>query len=480
MKKRARAFFWVCMTVVLFAAGMLFLTRLTDPGNAYKKNAEFMKDSAAYDVLFFGNSHMIYAVYPLELWNDYGMTSYNLAGFGSPLPATYWTLKNALHEANPKLVVVDCYSVERDDKAGSFTHWQTDHLPLSVDKVRMINDVVEDPENRLEYFWRFAAYHDRWRDLDQDDFEKKINEQKGAEIAYSVVPNEEIRQRPQTVVETDSIGGKYLRQIIEYCQEKQIEILLTYLPYSAQENGWQGALYAEQIAQEYGVPYLNFLDQSVVDLAVDCSDEASHLNGSGGRKVTAYLGQYIKEHYDIADHREEEAYAHWNADYERYTDDKIVALQESESLDRFLMTLADPAFSCCIYVDGESRIWDYERYAALVRNLAPEYAFEALEQAVGQQEDYFLVIDHKGGVIADYSGKEGGELGTSFGGLVYAEEPNGQKALYLGDSRENLLVNEEDDAEDLTVQVFAIDNRDGVVAARGEFAETFRAAVPVR
>lgn len=480
MRKRARKIFWGCMTVFLLGAGMLFLTRLTDPGDADKKNAEFMKDSELYDVLFFGNSHMTYAVYPLELWNDHGIASYNLGSYGNPLPTTYWTVKNALNESNPKLVVVDCYSVEREEKEGSFTHWQTDHLPLRADKIRMINDVVEDPEERLEYFWRFAAYHSRWWDLDQDDFEKKRNEQKGAEIAYGVVLNEKIQPRPQNVVEMDSTGGRYLRQIIECCQEKKTEILLIYLPYSVHEDGWQDALYAERIAREYDVPYLNFLDLSVINPAIDCSDEASHLNGSGGRKVTEYLGQYIKEHYEIADRRGEEAYAQWNADYKRYTDDKIDALRESETLDRFLMTLADPAFSCCVYVDGDSRIWEYEQYVELVRNLAPEYAFEALEKAVGQQEDYFLIIDRKSGVVAEYSGKEEGELETSFGRLLYTEEQNGQKALYLGASRENLLGNAEEDAEDLTVRVFAIDNRDGAVAVGGGFEETFRAAVPVR
>lgn len=72
------------VAVFLFAAGIRFLTKLSDPGYAYSKNRDFIEHSDSYDVLFFGNSHMANGVFPMELWNDYGIVSYNLAGFGLP------------------------------------------------------------------------------------------------------------------------------------------------------------------------------------------------------------------------------------------------------------------------------------------------------------------------------------------------------------------------------------------------------------
>lgn len=252
MGKRAKGLFWGGVAVFLFAAGIRFLTKLSDPGYAYSKNRDFIEHSDSYDVLFFGNSHMANGVFPMELWNGYGIVSYNLAGFGLPMPAVYWVMKNALDESEPALVIIDCHNLGSEEKAG-----------------------------RKEML---AAYHDRRWDLDQTDFEGKVNVQKGAEIAFDVVSPNKMAQRPEKTVEVDSVGVEYLRRMIEECQNRDIDVMLTYLPFPASEEAWEEALHVEDIAREYEVSYINFLDLSVVDLAVDCSDKNSHLNGSGGRK----------------------------------------------------------------------------------------------------------------------------------------------------------------------------------------------------
>lgn len=400
MKKNVKGFFWICIGAAFLAAGICFVTKLTDPGLGYAKNIDFMEDSTAYDVLFFGNSHMANTVFPLELWNDYGITSYNLAGFGSPMPATYWIVKNALDKSDPRLVVVDCYGIRQEDKMGrkEMLHAQIDCLPLDVNKVEMICDLVEEPGDRLEFLWKFAAYHDRWWDLDQADFEKNIVTQKGAEIAFAVVPPNKMAERPVETVDMDSVGAAYLRRIIEECQSRNIEVLLTYLPFPAVEEEWQEALYVERMAQEYGLAYINFLDLPVVDLETDCSDKNSHLNGSGGRKVTDYIGQYIEKQYDLDDHRGEEAYRDWDEDYRQYTRYKLDVMAQTETLDKYLMMLADQAFDCCIYVDGDAGVWQQnEIYKRLVDNLAGGRT-EKLSQAVSGGSDYFLTVDNKGGV----------------------------------------------------------------------------------
>ena len=486
MKKRAKGFFWGCMTVVFLAAGLWFLTKLMEPENDYSKNEEFIEDSNKYEVLFFGNSHMLDAVFPLELWHDYGMISYNLAGSGLAIPSTYWVMKNALDISNPRLIVLDCYTVsldvkdDEDERRKAMLHQQMDYLPLNVNKLRMINDLVEKPEDKLEFAWDFTLYHERWQRLEQEDFERSLNIQKGAKIALDVKPPREMAERPRQTTELESVGVEYLRRTIEECQSREIEILLTYLPFPASEENWQEALCVERIAQEYGVACVNFLDMSVVDLEVDCSDENSHLNGSGGRKVTNYIGQYIKEHYDIADHSGEEAYRDWDEDYGRYTDYKVDTIRELESLNKWLMMLVDPAFDCCLYVNAGSRMLDYEQYVNQVRNLAPGYAFPSLEEAIEQEEDYFLLVDNKNGVIVEYCGEDGGEIETSFGRMVYTEKEDGQKALYIGDSEESLLIDSGENGEELTVQVLAIDNRNSAIVGKAEFGEMFKVNRSVR
>lgn len=467
MKKKAIKIFWICMAILFFAAGIRFLTKLTDPGYGYDKNKEFTDNSEMYDVLFFGNSHMANAVYPMELWHNYGITSFNLAGFGNPLPVTYWFMKDTLEHSNPKLVVIDCYSLRMEEKMGrkEMLHAQIDALPLNGNKLRMIWDLAEEPGDRLEFIWDFAAYHDRWWDLDQADFEKGmgIDIQKGAEIVADVERPGEIAERPVETVMLDSPGAVYLRRIIEECQSRDMELLLTYLPFPASEQEWQEALYAEQLAEEYNVPYINFLDLSVVDLAVDCSDESSHLNGSGGRKVTAYLGQYLDQHYELADHRGEDAYSDWDGDYRRYTDYKLERMNSLESLDKYLMMLADPAFDCCIYVSGRADVWQKnDIYMPLVENISGKRAEKLLEAATSG-EDYFLLLDGQNGKIYECVGEEGLDVRCDFGRVSYETEADGEKRLLLQGGEENYL-HVTPQGGKVAVQMVVFDRESGSIA----------------
>ena len=58
---------------------------------------------------------------------------------------------------------------------------------------------------------------------------------------------------------------------------------------------------------------------NVADYLTDCYDDSSHLNPSGAKKVTAYLGNYMMSHYEIPDRRNDPAYAKWHDDLVRYT-----------------------------------------------------------------------------------------------------------------------------------------------------------------
>lgn len=63
---------------------------------SYWGYADFYSDKGDYDVLFLGSSTMNMGISPMELWNDYGITSYNMADDAQRLPVDYWVLKNAL------------------------------------------------------------------------------------------------------------------------------------------------------------------------------------------------------------------------------------------------------------------------------------------------------------------------------------------------------------------------------------------------
>ena len=70
---------------------------------------------------------------------------------------------------------------------------------------------------------------------------------------------------------------------------------------------------------------------SMIDWSKDCLDKGDHLNASGAERVSIYLAAYLKENYDLPDHRGEEAYASYTQmekQYDRIVNEKIKEIRE--------------------------------------------------------------------------------------------------------------------------------------------------------
>lgn len=197
MKKRIQALL-SGLVIAAMTVGMLAgLTRLTERKASIEKYQDFFDEEMDFDVLFLGSSHMLNAVYPMELWRDHGIVSYNFGGHGNQLPTTYWVLQNVLQYTSPKLVVVDCYYLASDFKVikdYSQVHLSMDALPFSATKAKGVTDLLDDSamqkwvaENQVQgekitamgLLWDFSVYHERWAELAQDDFQPAKTLEKG-------------------------------------------------------------------------------------------------------------------------------------------------------------------------------------------------------------------------------------------------------------------------------------------------------------
>lgn len=445
-RKMYRRVVYICISLCILALLLHQLRLLTENKSSYTKTAEFVETADEYDVLFFGTSHMTMSVYPMELWKDYGITSYNLGGNGHPLAISYWVLMNALDYANPQLAVIDCYGLQWNSKVPKdmgYAHQSIDAYPLSENKCRTVFDLFDSTVERLEYLWDFTTYHYRWSELKKSDFQPQYGMDKGADYTEVVaVPNNVEQIVPGQESEIESISVTYLEKMIEECQKRDIDVLLTYMPYPAPEDDQLAAKYAESIATKYGVAYINFLETDVVNYAVDCFDEDSHLNASGARKVTNYLGEYIQTKYGIPDHRGTEKYAGWDGDYANYMAYKTEKLQNKESLNNYLMLLADKSYNYSIYVKSDSCILsEDEQYRELFENLAFGDPLNGLSEAEARGEAYFLVVDNDAGTVSECVGNE----------------------------ETNSLIDQQKDGEVPDVQILVFDNTNGELVDTASF-----------
>ena len=107
MRKILSAIISFVIVGLLVVCGLSGLSDITERKESKNKFSDFYEQEENYDVLFIGSSHVLNGVFPMELWKDYGIVSYNLSGHGSRGAVNYWILKNALEYTTPKLVVID-------------------------------------------------------------------------------------------------------------------------------------------------------------------------------------------------------------------------------------------------------------------------------------------------------------------------------------------------------------------------------------
>ena len=77
-------------------------------------------------------------------------------------------------------------------------------------------------------------------------------------------------------------------------------------------------------AKENGLQYLDLNTAGSglgFDWKTDTSDGGTHLNTSGARKVTNYLGAYLQKNYALKDRRGETDWTLWQKNYQQYCRD---------------------------------------------------------------------------------------------------------------------------------------------------------------
>ncbi|MGN0412202.1 MAG: hypothetical protein ACI4FV_04130 [Lachnospiraceae bacterium] len=388
MKQKIKRLFGCVIILCLTGIILHKLGDLMQRKDSVIKYADFFQQEENFDVLFFGTSHVMNGVYPMELWEDYGIVSYNFGGHDNRLATSYWVMKNALDYTTPKLVVIDVLALEQQSKTSndfSYTHLSFDAFPLSLTKVQTMLDLLDDPcmeqeiakgyatdeeARKLLYgLWDYSTYHSRWSELTAEDIQPTHSPEKGDESRIDVaVPDMKTKVSREDKLNEETTGVLYLQKMIEECRERGIEVLLVNLPFPALEAQQRSANRVYDIAEEYQVNYINFLDENVIDYQTDLYDPGSHLNPSGARKVTSYLGQYIMEHYEIPNQKGNPAYDTWAEDDQKYLAMKKEMLRKQTDLDCYLMLLSDDQYISLLEINDAALLED-DYYGNLLENM---------------------------------------------------------------------------------------------------------------
>jgi len=314
------------------------------------------------DVIFLGSSTTEYSIYPMQLWEEHGIVSYNAGHPGGHLEPMYYRVKEYIKKFSPKVIVIDCRRVDQEGFGGnSEKHYLFDNMKFSLEKIEMLTKLPL--AESIEMMFNIVRYHSSWDTLTEDNFEKYgVSMDKGAfygeipsqddyyaeykrkyenlikaEYLATLEPNEYLMMNKNeynemiNTQETVEVKGSSLENIVriaELCKKNNVKPLFVVYPNSKIDTkliAWCIEEFSEQNNLEF-INFYNVLGEIEFDARNDFAD-THHLSVSGGKKITKYMGEYLINKGYVSDRRNDSDFAEWHeyyndSEYKRLYSDK--------------------------------------------------------------------------------------------------------------------------------------------------------------
>ncbi|WP_185752399.1 hypothetical protein [Butyrivibrio sp. AE2032] len=270
------------------------------------------------DVLCFGSSHAANGFNPIQMYEDEGIAAYVIT-YGSQAPwQSYYYIKEACKVQNPKLIIFDTYMLGAIQNEDTYEINQPVinmlNCPLSINKIKTV--MVSRADSRLDLLLVFPFNHDEeFNGFSLNKFYGKYIDSMGYDYKGVVVAGD-VGDDVSNCMLTKAISKKnekYLRKIIDYCKENEIELILANTPWPCvTEEVEMYFNYIAQIARENNIPFIDgckLYKEMGIDYSTDCCASDGHLNDNGVTKYNKWLEDYLSSNYELPDRRGETDYA---------------------------------------------------------------------------------------------------------------------------------------------------------------------------
>lgn len=251
------------------------------------------------DVIVTGDSESYTSISPMELWKNYGITSYVAGKPGAKISETKDILEVALRHQKPKVVLLETNNLFRYRASNSDA--QTSELADIIYRI-----------------FPFLKYHNVWKNITLAGngntfmgfkFNANIAPYTGRRTGKTVTGN---RITPATL--------RYLDDIQKMCKKSGARLILYSAPspkcYTAKKTRL-----LKKLCRKRGLAYIN-LNSIEKDLGInwltDTRDRGDHLNTAGALKVSDYMGNYLSTACGIPNRSHTVLARSWNRLYRTY------------------------------------------------------------------------------------------------------------------------------------------------------------------
>ncbi|MBR5873665.1 MAG: hypothetical protein IKY90_02890 [Oscillospiraceae bacterium] len=305
------------VTAILFLGGLYFADRLVTPVGEIEEFYDEPKNSI--DVLIVGGSHTMCSVSATSIYDNTGLTAYNLSTWSQPVWVSYHYIVEALKYQNPQIVILDAFGsfydrsyftgVDVDLVSDDFAQLMKPSLNLL--QLNLARRRVQVTKKVWEEYLNITKYHTRITELTEEDWQKIFIDNSTPAKGYGPFYTKEDFSGYEYPVTTETrdlypYAEEYLLKIINLCKEKGIKLALVKIPHIADENDIMLVNTIHRIAEENGVDFLDYNSSNVLELdfSYDWADHG-HLNNYGAKKATEAVSNYINTLGVVSEHSDE-------------------------------------------------------------------------------------------------------------------------------------------------------------------------------
>lgn len=440
--------FFLLFLVLFYMARRLMIPKWNSPvfheNTTYSVSSFYAQEVETDDVVFLGTSHALCAISPMELYKNQKLVSYNIATSAQGIMESYVLAHKALMKQKPKVLVLDVSSLffKEPMKEDAWEYLKTSTIGIRDTFELILDHTVEMTQKPPSEVMLTKDYWDqllslqyirsRWKELGWNDFRDFINHGDYYTAGYYLSPEfyavqgtlEDMNNMAERLAE-DTVKRKreykngkyketnednrlydivisddnafYLDKIAKLCSEVGTQLLLVKYPVMQYPNTYSSAWtelkskYMKQFANENNYSFIDLLYD--VDLGIDAKhdfyDRGKHLNYNGAKKVSTYMGKYLKTQYGLSG-KTNVVFDRNMALYNRMTD--LADMMLESDLPSYLNKLKKRSTDCiiCIAVSNDMKEGLNDRDIAGLQALGLKSDFE---KELESGDSYISVID---------------------------------------------------------------------------------------
>lgn len=308
-----------------------------------RENITFFSQEEHLDVVAVGASSTILYFQPYTAWDEIGVTSYDFATHGAQFDMYKYFMQEILRHQKPDVFVVDLRMLplmcdpttdeEFYENSMNFTNALNVTNPIKYITVyNYLSDHTNSNGGMVAYFFDIVKFHSDYTKLCDPQnwyfitnrknrlYPKMLKSNRGYQASTAVEKFEKPDINWNIKSDLSPLQEKAVYDILDFCDQSGVNVCFSICPYPIGESELGILNTASDIIENRGYKVINcnkYYDSMKFDFSRDMKD-VGHTNASGAEKYTRFICNFLKNNFELTDHRGDVKYSEWQGNAENF------------------------------------------------------------------------------------------------------------------------------------------------------------------